>query len=126
VGGKTVQLNDAQLWMAWNVLTSRDQVMIVRGAAGVGKSTAMKPISEVAAQRHWFRAAGYEVVGLAPTGSAANNLAEIGIRAETLQSHLMLGVPEDAGKRLYIVDEGSLVGTRQFHDFLRSVRPQDR
>jgi hypothetical protein len=33
--GRKVKLNDAQLWMAWNVLTSRDQVMIVRGAAGV-------------------------------------------------------------------------------------------
>lgn len=126
VEGKTIKLNDPQLWMAWNVLTSRDQVMIVRGAAGVGKSTAMKPISEVAAQRHWFRAAGYDVVGLAPTGSAANNLAEIGIRAETLQSHLMLGVSEGARKRVYIVDEGSLVGTRQFHDFLRTLRSQDR
>jgi ATP-dependent exoDNAse (exonuclease V) alpha subunit len=126
VDGKKIKLNDAQLWMAWNVLTSRDQVMIVRGAAGVGKSTAMKPIGEIAAQGRWFCSAGYEVLGLAPTGAAANNLAEIGIRAATLQSHLTLGVPRDAPRRLYIVDEGSLVGTRQFHDFLHTVRPEDR
>ncbi|MGA8026624.1 MAG: AAA family ATPase [Bryobacteraceae bacterium] len=123
---KKIKLNDSQLWMAWNVLTSKDQVMIVRGAAGVGKSTAMEPISEIAAQHQWFQSAGYEVRGLAPTGAAASNLAEIGIRSETLQSHLMLGTPTDAKKRLYIVDEGSLVGTRQFHQFLSSVRAQDR
>jgi len=126
VDGKKIRLNDPQMWMAWNVLTSRDQVMIVRGAAGVGKSTAMQPIGEIAAQRHWFQSAGYDVHGLAATGAAANNLAEIGIRSETLQAHLMLGVTANARKRLYIVDEGSLVGTRQFHRFLQSVRPQDR
>ncbi|HEX3682133.1 MAG TPA: MobF family relaxase [Bryobacteraceae bacterium] len=126
VDGRKIKLSDPQLWMAWNVLTSRDQVMIVRGAAGVGKSTAMKPIGEIAAHRRGFRSAGYEVLGLAATGAAANNLAEIGIRAETLQSHLMLGVPLTAKKRLYILDEGSLVGTRQFHDFLHTVRSEDR
>jgi conjugative relaxase-like TrwC/TraI family protein len=126
VDGREIELNDPQLWMAWNVLTFRDQVMIVRGAAGVGKSTAMKPISEMAAQRQWFHSAGYEVLGLAATGAATNNLAEIGIRAETLQSHLILEVAKDTPKRLYILDEGGLVGTRQFHDFMRTVRPQDR
>ena len=126
VDGKKIRLNDPQMWMAWNVLTSRDQLMIVRGAAGVGKSTAMQPIGEIAAQRQWFQSAGYDVHGLAATGAAANNLAEIGIRSETLQSHLMLGTPAESRKRLYIVDEGSLVGTRQFHQFLVSVRPQDR
>lgn len=126
VGGKEITLNDAQLWMAWNVLTSSDQVLIVRGAAGVGKSTAMKPIGEIAAQHHRFRSAGYEVLGIAATGAAATNLAELGIGAETLQSHLIRGVAKDAPKRLYLLDEGSLVGTRQFHDFLRTVRPRDR
>lgn len=119
VDGKKIELNDQQLTMAWNVLTCRDQLMIVRGAAGVGKSTAMKPISEIAAQ-------GYEILGLAATGSAANNLSEMGIAGATLQSHLLLKVAPDAPKRLYILDEGSLVGTRQFHQFLRTLRPQDR
>ncbi|HTU48413.1 MAG TPA: MobF family relaxase [Bryobacteraceae bacterium] len=126
VEGHEIKLNNSQLWMAWNVLTSRDQVMIVRGAAGVGKSTAMKPIGEIAAQHHWFRSAGYEVLGLAATGAATNNLADIGIHAETLQSHLILGVAKDTPKRLYILDEGGLVGTRQFHDFMRTVTRQDR
>jgi conjugative relaxase-like TrwC/TraI family protein len=127
VNGKEIELNDPQLWMAWNVLTSRDQFMIVRGAAGVGKSTAMKPIGEVASQHYyWFRSAGYEILGLAPTGAATNNLSEIGIPADTLQSHLLLEVAADTPKRLYILDEGSLIGTRQFHDFIRTVRPQDR
>src|SRR5579875_1008334 len=126
VGGQQITLNDAQLSMAWNVLTSRDQVMIVRGAAGVGKSTAMKPIGEIASQCHWFRSAGYEVLGLAATGAATNNLSEIGMRSETLQSHLQSGVAKVTPKRLYILDEGSLVGTRQFHEFLQTVRAQDR
>jgi hypothetical protein len=82
----------------------------------------MKPIGEMAAQHHWFRSAGFDVLGLAATGAAANNLAEIGIHAETLQSHLILGVAKDMPKRLYILDERGLVGTRQFYDFMRAVR----
>jgi ATP-dependent exoDNAse (exonuclease V) alpha subunit len=63
---------------------------------------------------------------LAATGAAANNLAEIGIHAETLQSHLILGVAKETPKCLYILDEGGLVGSRQFHDFMLTVRPKDR
>jgi ATP-dependent exoDNAse (exonuclease V) alpha subunit len=126
IHGKSIELNNAQLWMAWNVLTSHDQMIIVRGAAGVGKSTALRPIAEVAAQGGWFRSAGFEVLGLAATGAAVNNLEEIGIRAETLQAYLLSPVPNSASKRLYIVDEGSLVSTRQFHKFLLTLRPQDR
>ena len=119
--GRKIVLNNAQMWMAYNVLTTRDQYMIVRGAAGVGKSAAMEPVAEMAR-----RVSGYEVHGIAPTGVAANNLREIGIRAETIQSHLLRGVAPDQAKRLYILDEGSLVGTRQFHEFSKTVRPQDR
>ncbi|MBV8436909.1 MAG: relaxase domain-containing protein, partial [Silvibacterium sp.] len=72
--GRKIVLNNAQMWMAYNVLTTRDQYMIVRGAAGVGKSAAMEPVAEMAR-----RVSGYEVHGIAPTGVAANNLREIGI-----------------------------------------------
>jgi AAA domain/TrwC relaxase len=121
--GKTIELSDYQMWMAWNVLTSPDQFIIVRGSAGAGKSTAMQPIGEVAER---LRSRGYQVRGVAATGGAALNLAEVGIRSETLQAHLVRGVDRSAAKRLYIVDEGSLVGTRQFHQFMQSVRLQDR
>ena len=119
--GRKITLNDAQMWMAYKVLTARDQYMIVRGAAGVGKSTAMQPIAEMA-----YEHAGYRVHGVASTGVAANNLAEIGIPSETIQSHLLRGVDASAPKRLYILDEGSLIGTRQFHEFCRTVRAEDR
>jgi ATP-dependent exoDNAse (exonuclease V) alpha subunit len=39
---------------------------------------------------------------------------------------LLSPMPCNASKHLYIVDEGSLVSTRQFRDFIRTVRPQDR
>lgn len=123
VDGKRIELNDSQMWMAYRVLTSPNQYMVVRGAAGTGKSTAMEPIAEIA-ERH--KQAGYEVRGLASTSGAAHNLKDLGIESGTLQAHNLAPIDPAEKKRLYILDEGSLVGTRQFHAFLQGVRPQDR
>lgn len=124
--GQKITLSDAQLWMGFKVLTAPDQYMIVRGAAGSGKSTSIAPIAELAAVSGAFREEGYEVVGLAPTGGAAKNLEDLGVHAQTLQLHLARKVKPEAKRRLYIMDEGSLANTDQMHQFVASVRPQDR
>lgn len=123
VDGRKIELNDSQMWMAYRVLTSPHQYVVVRGAAGTGKSVSMEPIAEVAAQH---KQAGYEVRGLASTSGAAHNLKELGIESGTLQAHNLAPIDPADKKRLYILDEGSLVGTRQFYAFVQSVRPQDR
>jgi DNA primase catalytic core len=123
VKGKRIELNDQQMWMAYRVLTSPHQYMIVAGAAGVGKSSTFEAVAEIAEQH---RAAGYQVVGMAATSSATNNLRAMGIGAQTLQGHIARGVKPGASKTLYLLDEGSLVGSQSLRKFLDTVRPQDR
>ncbi len=129
VGGRKIELNDSQLWMAYRVVTEPNQYAVIRGAAGTGKSTSLRPVAEIAALGvavGELKQSGFDVRGLASTSGAAGNLSEIGIKSETLQAHNMRGVPADAKKRLYVVDEGSLVGAEMFYTFVKSVRPQDR
>ncbi|MEQ1761167.1 MAG: AAA family ATPase, partial [Vicinamibacterales bacterium] len=86
-----------------------------------GKTTALAAVREGA---EWE---GYRVEGFAPTSRAAQKLADAGIATSTLQRHLVRpDVPHDGAKRLYVLDESSLASTRQMHDFLHRLGPQDR
>jgi ATP-dependent exoDNAse (exonuclease V) alpha subunit len=70
---------------------------------------------------------GYEVKGLAPTSRAAQKLAETGMETETLQRYLARGQqPDDGRVRVYVVDEASMVSTRQMHAFLERLNRHDR
>jgi ATP-dependent exoDNAse (exonuclease V) alpha subunit len=70
---------------------------------------------------------GYTVEGFAPTSRAAQKLGEASIETSTLQKHLARGQQPDTGeKRLYVLDESSLASTRQLHEFIERLRPNDR
>jgi conjugative relaxase-like TrwC/TraI family protein len=115
-------LNESQRTAVQEILSSRDQVAALEGAAGTGKTTALAVVRE-AAERE-----GYDVEGFAPTSRAAHKLAEAGIESSTLQRHLAHGGdarPSDQ-KRLYVLDESSLASTKQMHTFLERLRSDDR
>lgn len=58
---------------------------------------------------------------------AAQKLEEAGIESHTLQHHLTRGQPQEAEqKRLYVVDESSLAGTRQVNEFFNRLGEKDR
>jgi conjugative relaxase-like TrwC/TraI family protein len=104
-----------------DVLESRDKMMALEGVAGAGKTTSLAAVRDAVVHH------GYEVKGLAPTSRAAQKLAESGMETETLQRHLARGGREDDGRaRVYIVDEASMVGTRQMHAFLERLNRYDR
>jgi len=65
--------------------------------------------------------------GFAPTSRAAQKLGEAGMETSTLQKHLAGGQQPDTGeKRLYVLDASSLASTRQMHEFLNRLHPNDR
>jgi ATP-dependent exoDNAse (exonuclease V) alpha subunit len=67
------------------------------------------------------------VEGFAPTSRAAQKLGEAGMETSTLQKHLARGEQPDLGeKRLYVLDESSLASTRQVHEFVNRLHPNDR
>src|SRR4051812_12704453 len=102
------------------ILSNRDRVFGLQGVAGSGKTTTLREIRN-AAQRQ-----GYKVHGLAPTSRATAQLQEAGIKATTLQAHLTQSSGNSAGRNLYVVDESSLVSTKQTREFFERMGPNDR
>ena len=115
------ELNPSQLQAVDEVLLSREKIVGLDGVAGAGKTTTLAVIREGA------EFDGYRIEGFAPTSRAAQKLGEAGIETSTLQKHLARGQQPDTGeKRLYVLDESSLASTRQLHEFIERLRPNDR
>lgn len=114
------RLNPSQQRVVSGTLSNRDRIVGVQGVAGSGKTTTLREI-RIAAQRD-----GYKVQGLAPTSRAASQLEQAGISSKTLQRHLSEPVSHSGHGRLYMVDEASLVSTKQTGEFLDRLGPNDR
>ncbi|MGA3089811.1 MAG: AAA family ATPase [Terriglobales bacterium] len=115
------ELNASQRQAVDEIFLSREKVVGLDGIAGAGKTTALTVIREGA------EAEGYRVEGFAPTSRAAQTLGEASMETSTLQKHLVHGQEPDSGeKRLYVLDESSLASTRQVHEFVNRLHPNDR
>ncbi len=116
-----VELNASQRQAVDQVFLSREKMVGLDGVAGAGKTTTLAVIREGA------EAQGYKVEGFAPTSRAAQKLADAGMETSTLQKHLTRGQQPDTGeRRLYVLDESSLASTRQMHEFVSRLHPNDR
>jgi conjugative relaxase-like TrwC/TraI family protein len=115
------ELNASQRQAVDQVFHSREKMVGLDGVAGAGKTTTLAVIREGA------EAQGYKVEGFAPTSRAAQKLADAGMETSTLQKHLARGEKPDTGeRRLYVLDESSLASTRQMHEFVNRLHPNDR
>lgn len=116
-----IALNDAQREAVETLLASQDRIIGLEGRAGTGKTTTLSVLRE-AVER-----CGYQVEGFAPTGAAADLLAESGIRTSTLQMFVSTSptIP-NSEKRLYILDESSLSDTRNIFRFFEKTGPNAR
>ncbi len=115
------ELNAVQRQAVDKIFLSREKIVGLDGVAGAGKTTTLAVIREGA---EWD---GYKVEGFAPTSRAAQTLADAGIETMTLQAHLARGQRVDTGEhRLYVVDESSLASTKQMHEFVGRLHPNDR
>jgi conjugative relaxase-like TrwC/TraI family protein len=115
------ELNASQRQVVNDVFLSREKIVGLDGVAGAGKTTTLAVIREGA------EAQGYKVEGFAPTSRAAQKLADAGMETSTLQKHLARGERPDTGeRRLYVLDESSLASTKQMHEFVNRLHPNDR
>ena len=115
------ELNAGQRQAVDEVFLSREKIVGLDGVAGAGKTTTLAVVREGA---EW---AGYKVEGFAPTSRAAQTLGDAGIETMTLQAHLARGQRVDTGEhRIYVVDESSLASTKQMHEFVERLHPNDR
>lgn len=104
---------------AVSVATARNAIAVIEGAAGSGKTTALRPIVEA------HRAAGYTVLGSATAWRIAHQLRDdLGIKARATDSWL---AAQNAGRpflddtTLLVVDEAGQVSSRQMHAVLTEV-----
>ena len=102
------------------VLDSRDLAVNVRGAAGTGKTATLREIDR------GLREAGHEVLAVAPTRSAVDELEKVGFRDAMTVSRL-LEAQEPQGTlrgRVLIVDEAGMVSGRQMQSLLHLAEDQ--
>ncbi|MGH7924383.1 MAG: MobF family relaxase [Candidatus Binatus sp.] len=99
-------------------LSSGDWLSSIEGRAGSAKTTTVGAIAEFA-QEH-----SYSVQGFAPTTRAVKSLSEAGVNARTVASLVENPSPQAGEKQFWIVDESSLLSTRQMNALLHSAREQ--
>jgi conjugative relaxase-like TrwC/TraI family protein len=109
------QLSQEQRRAVAEVLGTRDQVVCLRGAAGVGKTTVLRALHDSLAS------AGQPMLTCAPTSSAADTLRRDGIGEATTVTALLQNVaPRDiAPGTVLIVDEAGLSSNNQGAEVLQ-------
>jgi len=124
-------LNEGQQNAVRSLLSGRDRIMGVQGYAGVGKTTLLTVARELAETKD------YQVIGLAPSASAAKTLqTEAGITSQTLQKFLgkydgyahgrgskggRASIRDEFKNKMIVVDESSLASTNQIRDLFRII-----
>jgi conjugative relaxase-like TrwC/TraI family protein len=102
-------LNDGQRAAVQHLVTSKDRVMMIRGSAGVGKTTLMQEAVE-AIQR-----GGHRVLTLAPSADASRGVLrkEGFANADTVARFLVdREMQEQARGQVVWIDEAGLLGTK--------------
>lgn len=108
------QLRPEQRRAVEAVLDSRDLAINIRGAAGTGKTATLREIDR------GLREAGREILAVAPTRSAVDELEKVGFRdAMTVSRLLESQAPTSALRgRVLIVDEAGMISGRQMQSLL--------
>jgi conjugative relaxase-like TrwC/TraI family protein len=102
------------------VLDSRDLAINIRGAAGTGKTATLREIDR------GLREAGHEVLAVAPSRSAVDELEKVGFRdAMTVSRLLEHQEPQGVLRgKILIVDEAGMVSGRQMQSLLHLAEDQ--
>ncbi len=97
-------------------LTATDWLTAIEGRAGSTKTTTVAAIREFAEEH------GYSVHGFAPTTRAVKALSEAGLPARTVASPFENKLSDPSRRQLWIIDESSLLPSRQVNRLLRKAR----
>ena len=99
---------------------SPDQLSVVVGLAGAGKSTMLSAVRDA------YQRQGYIVRGAALSGKAADGLeSSSGIESRTLASlerSWKKGFSQLTSKDVLVIDEAGMIGTRQLHRFITEAQ----
>lgn len=109
------QLHPEQSQAVEFVLESRDRAVSISGAAGTGKTAALREL------RRGLMAAGREVLAVAPTMSAVEEVQKVGFNDAITLERLLRDprVQNAASGKVMILDEAGMVSARQMSDLLQ-------
>lgn len=116
VGFGNELLSEEQRAAVRHLLMSRDQIMAIRGGAGVGKTTLMV---EAVAQ---IEAAGTKVFAFAPSAAASREtLREAGFANADTVAHLLLNkkLQDQTRGQVIWIDEAGLLGVREMWEIMQ-------
>ncbi len=99
-------------------LTSPDQVTGIGGRAGSGKTTIMADLVLAA------RAAGYEVIGIAPSARARDELASAGATVNRTVASFLASDHDFNERRVVIMDESGMVSAKDMDALLRKMEQE--
>ena len=108
-------LREEQKRAVKTILDSGDFAINLRGAAGTGKTATLQEIDK------GLRNAGHEVVAVAPTRSAVEELGKVGFQDAMTISRLLEDQTAQSSltRRVLIVDEAGMISGRQMESLLR-------
>jgi conjugative relaxase-like TrwC/TraI family protein len=109
------KLNPEQNEVIRFVLNSRDRIVNIRGAAGTGKTATLREL------RGAILDSGHEVIAIAPTMSAVEELQKVGFKDAVTIERLLQDMSRQSAIRgkVLIVDEAGMVSGRQMRDLLK-------
>ena len=109
------RLREEQQRAVHHVLDSKDFAINLRGAAGTGKTATLHEIDR------GLRDAGREIVAVAPTRSAVEELRKVGFQDAMTISRLLEANTEQPSLlgRVLVVDEAGMVSGRQMEGLLK-------
>ena len=104
------------------LLTTKDRICGIQGDAGTGKTHLLKLAAECYVEQ------GYGVMSLAPTTRAVEELQKHQLpNAQTIQRFLVRQETSKAkSPRVFIIDESSMLGSKQLHNILKQTSERDR
>jgi len=104
------------------IVSTKCQVSVIQGDAGTGKSFSMMYA------RQLLESQDYDVIGLAPTGKAADELANAAelTNAKTVHKFVLEYEKKKAeyrnGKTCFIVDESGMIGSRMANKLIKIAK----
>ncbi len=111
-----------------NILTSTNRFNIIQGDAGTGKTSALEAVKHIVDQSAGLTPEGkkIEITGLAFTGKASREIInQAGIDSKTLHSFLNSRSETSDSHKIWLVDESSMVGSRQMAHIVKRAIKED-
>ncbi len=113
---KAIELSEGQRAALEHVLSSKDNIILIQGYAGVGKTFMLQTLKNELEERGW------RIKGASFTGKAAQEMTSAGVKSSTIDS--FLGEKKDVanGKEMWFIDEASLVGGKKALELMKQAK----